>query len=524
MQCFQKDPNLRVSAKKLLKHAWIAGCRRSDAPVSKKPANFNDQVVEAVKQWNKDTEAPKTSLRASTGSDHNTQPCNGQPASRFAAADPHRTSLNTPKSPFNFSKSKPNAESFRSPEAGDDDNWDNDFATASISPSALHLPHLKPQDHFGGKLSADRLKQFASIDEHTTRENWDDNFEGELMTIKGPRNDMDFEPQEQTLRPTPRRSSKSTESRTPSGHRRTRSKQVSTSNAVPPKASPKPALGYRFELPSRPEAMFREQSTEDFSEILFPDSEKLFSRKSSHARAGSSSLMPPPELIIRTPSGDMSSSVGDALRRRRIPSRPDEPPQPVRRTKSAIEIQKFAEGEDDEDFSDVFGSADTLIEKEESDRGSDAGGLMVLSKLSTTGSWLGDDEDEDDPFAQMDPEFNEMDYEANIARDRHARLAERVEELVQLLKLGDEISGEDGVSDVAEDLLNLLYENGEVKGLIVSAHGLLPILELITLPPDTISTSKSRQHMILQLLKVINQVCFTSFRLSRDSPVLIVSL
>ncbi|KAG7145613.1 Cytokinesis protein sepH like [Verticillium longisporum] len=49
MQCFQKDPNLRVTARKLLKHPWIA--------------------VEEVKQWNKALKSSESSLRASTGSD-----------------------------------------------------------------------------------------------------------------------------------------------------------------------------------------------------------------------------------------------------------------------------------------------------------------------------------------------------------------------------------------------------------------------------------------------------------------------
>lgn len=51
------------------------------------------------------------------------------------------------------------------------------------------------------------------------------------------------------------------------------------------------------------------------------------------------------------------------------------------------------------------------------------------------------------------------------------------------------------------DQLGLLWENKEVKSLIISAHGLLPILEI--LEPCTV---KSRQYMILQLLKVVNAV------------------
>lgn len=119
--------------------------------------------------------------------------------------------------------------------------------------------------------------------------------------------------------------------------------------------------------------------------------------------------------------------------RRKPTSRPSVlPGRPFHRSKSSIEIQRFAE-KDEEDFSDIFGPSDTLTEKDESDKGSEDGNLMVVSRLSNS-SWLGDDEDEDDPFAFMDPGWDEMDLEANLARDRHARLAEKVEELVRSLK------------------------------------------------------------------------------------------
>ena len=54
--------------------------------------------------------------------------------------------------------------------------------------------------------------------------------------------------------------------------------------------------------------------------------------------------------------------------------------------------------------------------------------------------------------------------------------------------------------------LTLLWDHTEVKHLIISSHGLLPILEI--LEPCTV---KSKQLMILQLLKVVNAV-----RLSRN--------
>ena len=101
MQCFQKDPNLRVSARKLLRHPWITGCRRSDAPVSKAPSNFS-QAVEEVKQWNKALKSSENNLRASTGSD--------------SAAPGHRANL--AKMPISLppSKQRVAADAFRSPE------------------------------------------------------------------------------------------------------------------------------------------------------------------------------------------------------------------------------------------------------------------------------------------------------------------------------------------------------------------------------------------------------------------------
>lgn len=139
-----------------------------------------------------------------------------------------------------------------------------------------------------------------------------------------------------------------------------------------------------------------------------------------------------------------------SIRKKKAQPRPTVlPDRPMRRTRSSIEIQKFAE-DDDEDFSDVFGTSESLGEKEESERGSEDGGLMLLSKISNN-SWLGDEEDEYDPFALMDPGWDEMDLEANIARDRHARLAERVEALVGSLKMTE---GEDILSELSEDLVS----------------------------------------------------------------------
>lgn len=118
MQCFQKDPNLRVSAKKLLKHAWIVGSRRTDAPIAKQPANFNE-AVEEVKQWNEALRSPTGgSFRISTRSNvASPMPPRRDPPLRSIQNDTQKTGLITPaRGPLSLAKPKNAAEAFRSPE------------------------------------------------------------------------------------------------------------------------------------------------------------------------------------------------------------------------------------------------------------------------------------------------------------------------------------------------------------------------------------------------------------------------
>jgi hypothetical protein len=104
------------------------------------------------------------------------------------------------RGPPSLAKPRPQAEQFRSPEKTTDDNWDDDFASA-ISPRALQLqlPHLKPQDNFGGLLSSEKLKSFASFEAVTEEGNWGDHLEGDL-TVRSPMHLVDVDPL-QTVRP-----------------------------------------------------------------------------------------------------------------------------------------------------------------------------------------------------------------------------------------------------------------------------------------------------------------------------------
>ncbi|KAK5628891.1 hypothetical protein RRF57_004606 [Xylaria bambusicola] len=505
MQCFQKDPNLRVSARKLLKHNWIVGCRRSDAPVSKAPGNFS-QAVEEVKQWNKALTSSDSNLRASTGSDSSGPLHHGQQNLRLVTYEPTKPNMPTlAKGPFTLAKPRPTAEDFRSPELADDDNWDNDFATA-ISPAALQLPHIKPHDHFGGLLSADRLKAFASIDNsRDISNNWDlDHQGGELTTMKKVQPVQDEDPMEKTIRPNWKPVAKPEKSDEPARPRTSRASPRKRSASSHHKHSrAKSTASNKFQLPSQPGMAYREQSVEDYSD-LFADNDGVLNQRLNLKKPDAPQLFHPSDLTS-LPRSTQSPEGGSS--RRKPASRPSIlPDRPFHRSKSSIEIQKFAEN-DEEDFSDIFGPSEKFTERAESERGSEDGNLMVVSRLSNS-SWLGDDEDEDDPFASMDPGWDEMDLEANIARDRHARLAERVEELVRSLKSTE---NEENLLELSGSLLEILWESREVKDLIIGAHGLLPILEI--LEPCTV---KSRQHMILQLLKVVNTIILDDVELQEN--------
>jgi serine/threonine protein kinase len=62
LQCFQKDPNFRVSARKLLKHPWIAGTT-TKKPTSNTTEDLGattkfEDAVRSVQQWNEAIKSP----------------------------------------------------------------------------------------------------------------------------------------------------------------------------------------------------------------------------------------------------------------------------------------------------------------------------------------------------------------------------------------------------------------------------------------------------------------------------------
>lgn len=151
--------------------------------------------------------------------------------------------------------------------------WDKDFAS-SISPSALQLPHLQPHDNFGGIFSSDRLKSFASLESISQPkvENYDEHFEGDLMTIKPARAAVSpanggFD----TLRPSPRRRTVSTEAKKSSASSKGHLRNKSAAVYQRPKLFINESMPAKFVLPEKPASLFRENSVEDYSDLFEDD-------------------------------------------------------------------------------------------------------------------------------------------------------------------------------------------------------------------------------------------------------------
>ncbi|CAC9892989.1 unnamed protein product [Aureobasidium pullulans] len=507
-----KDPNLRVTAKKLLRHPWILSGRRSDQPVAK-PTQY-DEAVKSVQQWNEALKSPQNTASRRSSS----RPLSLSPVPPRPDVGSHMRTPGINKGGLALATRANDTKSYQSPESDAKDNWDDDFAT-SIGNAALQLPHLKPHDNFAGMLSSDKLKQYATFDinaEEEEGDNWDDNFEGDL-TVRSPMEvvrgdpmetvrpffpprantfDMKYtaptrNPQQSTLRQAQRaleKADKDNPSRT----------QILRPTHKSTKSEPQPT-----EAPVRPSLLYRENSTEDYSDLLGPDNDSAFRQKLAALTVRSDDsfapkLFHPSDLkSLPRPNSRMSSM--------RRPSPQIYDAAAMRRTRSEVEIQKYAEDPEDEDFSDIFGKEDgQQIPQPESESGSEIGTLMLNSKLSTN-SWLGDEEDEDDPFAQLEEGFDEMDLETNIARDKFARLVTLVEGLVGSLKVSQP---EDYLEDIVDQLFQVLWESPEVKTVVMTSHGMLPILEILE--------TCNRPQTILRLLQVVNLIIMDNVEIQEN--------
>ena len=541
MQCFQKDPNLRISAKKLLKHPWIVSAKKSDV---RKPTEY-DEAIKSVQEWN---EALKASPPPIQSGHAGARKAPTRPGSR-ASGTSTKPGLRTTKSSAEASSppAKPQfrlgqraaqrAEIFKTPPEHNDagDNWDSDFHALSESVSALQISHHhKPQDNFAGLFSSEKLKQYANFDVvpevDGIVEEWDDEFEGEL-TVRSPllltKGDAvetvrPFYPPQSTTddikhNPPQRQTKKEVLSenheRKSSRDSQTKTQILRPSKNQTPTTEPTTASHHlpKSQTPALPQHNICEDEDEDYSDLV-PIDEEAFQKKVA--------LYSPSKPFNANDLHSVQKKMSGSMRRRatQTPTQLVHDAAAMRRTRSSLEIQKYAEDDDDDDFTDLHFDAEQPINLQAASNkgrsphsavsaGSDSvGSERGTLKLSNSVSW-GDDEedDDDDPFAALEEELDEVDLESNVARDKYARLCTLVEGLVFDLKLGQP---EDVLAEIVEQLLQILFESPDVKSVIVSSHGMLPILEILE--------TATRPHIILRLLKIVNCIISNNIEVQQN--------
>ncbi|KAF9468656.1 hypothetical protein BDZ94DRAFT_686290 [Collybia nuda] len=478
--CFQKDCNLRISAKKLLKHPWMISTRKQMMD-GKKPrdrtgekanvgedetrrrlTNYNyDEAVLKVQEWNEALKSP------SRPSKH-----------------PTRNNARPPQSPTHRSA-------------------DVTPSTSALGSSMLHppgwktgsVPNVKPV----GINLVEKIQPLSFVlqppEEQT--DNWDDDFEEGISFTKlqalektSVEDDKhEGEDNAQTIRPT----------RSPGAN--------VVPLAQPPASGINPIVEDYSDLAGEVDEQWLEDKVASFKMknsmrrgLFHPDDIKTVGLTSTTPgplsaplptlmkKASRPSLSP-----IATPTSTFGpSSVGLATH-----SRSASLAAPLgsggsfgrtagRSAQNHAEFGKYAE-DDDENYEDVFGKLNGTATEHTMQT------LQLNTRLSNK-SWLGDENsDEEDPFAEIDEGFSEDDLDANLQRDKYARLCNMVNQLIDELTPS---APDFQLREACDQLLVIMADTPEMQVQLVSSHGMLAILEVLE--------GKCSRDVIMKLLQIIN--------------------
>ncbi|QRV77490.1 kinase domain protein [Ceratobasidium sp. AG-Ba] len=507
--CFQKDANLRISAKKLLRHQWMASARRqmgSENAPGQRPLSNYDEAVQKVQQWNEALKSPsrpaaqRQSSRAGRGR---------------TVADPINTSP-TPR------PTDPSAKNWRmgfippAPLPGP-----SVFSPQKSTPRAIdtkggrNMPPIGVTSPLGvgagfaavslvGRMESQQRETAAlqrAAEEDT--DNWDDDFEegisftklqgvamdkgsdSSMMSVSSsepPETKSDVEENVQTIRP----------AKSPGG----RSAVLTT---PPPMET---IVEDYSDLGVEDEDMQIEQKVASFKMrngsrrgLFHPDDIPRFSRPTAGELAldlTPTKIRPQPGSLFRpgpspiTPPPASAPPLGHHRSGSQSQTQLPPPSGSLGRAELRKELGRYTE-EEDEDYEDVFGKPGTNAPDVVMHT------LQLNTRLSKR-SWLGDeDSDEEDPFAEIDEGFDENDLETNLSRDRHARLTSSVNGLIDKLEPN---TPDHEQRNACDELLAIMAEAPEMQAQLVSAHGMLAILEVLE--------SKPSRDVTIRLLKIVN--------------------
>ncbi|KAG0280987.1 hypothetical protein BGZ96_001333 [Linnemannia gamsii] len=470
MQCFQKDCNLRVSAKKLSKHPWIQMSRKKATGSQRsreKATPAYEEAVKSVQQWN---EALKGSSNRNLGKIRRMTNEKGRSWEHGVPAitDFYHSPRPQVRDIFSESAAAAGAAAIAS---GLRPFLERPPIT--ISPPHFHLPTTNNNALNSKAIAHNNVannKNVQNYEESSTDNNWDDDFADGALSFQI----------------------------AAQGFREQEDEVSKTIRAMPPTAAGR-HQPYTVQTESPGGSDMGDDDFEDDTQDLRLKI-KMRAAENKRRQAGSKqadgSLKPSGSLAARTKISGPFVPI-DLVRSRSAPGQLVLAPS-VRTSN----IHNYRE-EEDEDFSDLF-----ECHENQSDFYQDEG-LTLQSRLSNH-SWFGNDagSDEEDPFAEVDEGFDEIDMEANIARDKYARICANIAEQFRLLENQKNQRSERQLEVVCDRLMVLLAENPDARGPMMANHGAIPLLDLIE--------NSKQPNLVLKLLNILNMVIRNDFALQEN--------
>ncbi|RIA87643.1 hypothetical protein C1645_274831 [Glomus cerebriforme] len=480
MQCFQKDGNLRISAKKLLKHPWIASIRKKATD-----SVPQQEAIKSVQEWNEALQYKHRRRRSESMKPTASLPSNiSKRYQQTQSYNDNNTSSSSklPNFPVQIEKIR-----------GDN--------LMGYIPNIINNPSVPQQN----RLS------FAIVEPDNETDNWDDDFAESItftkiaahQTKQTNHKDIDDD-NTQTIRPGQFQIIQN------------EVKKISPQENID-KANGKEKITYDTNSDTvirlNPESKFKAiKSTSNMNTIIAPKNlSKQHGRSMSNLEGISKSqallldeTITPIQISSRISMDESMKNVRRLISAQETTIPDSNPPKMVVVTppsgisSSKNEFNQYRESEDD-DYDDVFASTDGQDEDDENHT------LKLNTRLSNN-SWLGDDlSDEDDPFSEMEEKFDETDMDANIARDKYARACSRLEELINALQPNE---SENHLIVTCVHLIDLLMERKELKNHFIILHGVIPIIDILEICSYT--------NVLSKLLKIVNIIIEDNINLQEN--------
>ncbi|KAL5482758.1 CDC15_2 [Sanghuangporus weigelae] len=500
--CFQKDVNLRISAKKLLRHPWMVSARKQmgidtnpdrkskygekeNEPGRRPVSNYNyDEAVLKVQEWNEALKSPRSSAKVNGRS----RPSSVHDSNGRHSPSPSPSLLAPPESPT-ITPSSSGQKTMT--QAG----WKSSSAASkvSIGGSGIKAPLGLIEK---GRESLPKVLQ--EPEEQT--DNWDDDFEEEISLNKLHGLDKSLVEEEKhegddvnarTIRPhrSPSMSNKLTLAVVPSADMAPIVEDYSDLAAEEDDVFAGKVADFKLKNASR-RGLFHPKDIQTIGlnpPLPGPQTAPALPSPVENGRANGLNSMARAHSSAQPRSHSRSSSFAGSIGRSRSIGRAE-----AYQVVQIQEFDKYAE-EPNEDYDDLFGkSSGPVLEQV-------AQSLKLNTRLSDK-SWLGDDDlDEEDPFAEIEEEYNEDDLEANLQRDKLARLTSLVGQMIDELTPS---APDFQLRDACDQLIGILLEVPEMQGQLVSAHGMLAIVEVL-------EAKSSSRDVTVKLLRIINLLVTT---------------